>query len=255
MIPKSSLFGKNPSPDRRFVTHKVFATQFKDSLAKMRQDHTNTATATMEWQREYGNFAEAVSRYVEMEKTSQSPMVKPLEQVAGAFEEMVKAAPEQMMREVTAVADPLKEHVLYAESMKELLERQDYTQGKYESCRKETAGKQKSMEQLEKPEGISGFFRSLSTPNKAAEQAKMQQLTKELEACKLAEEEQEQATVTFNKTALGELEEFGVIKSADIKSILIQYAKLQQEYCRKNLATWSRIKDACSDERETLPAE
>ena len=79
---------------------------------------------------------------------------------------------------------------------------------------KSTASKQKQIEQLEKPEGFSGFFRSLSTPNKEAEAAKMVQLTAELEACKISELDQEQATINFNETALTEFADFGAIRTA-----------------------------------------
>ena len=104
-------------------------------------------------------------------------------------------------------------------------------------------------EQLEKPEGISGFFRSLSTPNKEAEAAKMVQLTAELEKCKIEELDQEQATINFNETALQEFTDFEATRSADMKAILVQYAKMQQEFYKKQLAVWTKVQATCSDPR------
>ena len=52
--------------------------------------------------------------------------------MATGFAELVAGAPEHQKQQETSVADPMKEHMLYADSMKELLDRQDQTQSKYE---------------------------------------------------------------------------------------------------------------------------
>lgn len=254
MIPKGNMFSKTPSPDRRFVNHKHFATQFKDTMHKLLLDQVNQSTSTTLWQQEYGNFADAAGQYAELEKTAGSALAPPLEEVAAAFAELAETAPEQQKQQETSVADPLKEHLLYADSMKELLDRQDQTQSKYEAKQKLTAAKQKQIEQLEKPEGISGFFRSLSTPNKEAEAAKLVQLTAELEACKIAELDQEQSTINFNETSLQELADFAETRTSDMKKLLVQYAKLQKDFYQKQLATWTRIQETCSDPRGTAAA-
>ena len=50
MVPKGNMFSKTPTPDRRFVNHKHFASQFKDTMQKLLADQNNQASSTIQWQ-------------------------------------------------------------------------------------------------------------------------------------------------------------------------------------------------------------
>ena len=159
---------------------------------------------------------------------------------------------ESIKKEETLVADPLKEFVFYADSVKELIETQEYVQCKYESTLNETAAKRKEIHRLEKPEGISGFFRSLGTPDKAAEAAKKERLEGQLKQLLENDTAQEKKTMEFNDEALDALKQFDKVKAVDMRENFQAYGTIQLASHKKKLASWKAIKDACQKVRRNL---
>merc|ERR1711935_412415 len=130
-------------------------------------------------QRTNNSFAIAFSRYGEVEHSNAFGEL--FVELSEHFDALADVSSETIKKEESHVADPLKEFVFYADSLKELLETQVYTQCKYDTALNDTAKKRAEIQQLEKPTGVSGFFRSLGTPDKDAEAKKKATLEADLE--------------------------------------------------------------------------
>eukprot|EP00040_Diaphanoeca_grandis_P020777 m.110480 g.110480 ORF g.110480 m.110480 type:complete len:121 (-) comp28045_c0_seq2:80-442(-) len=62
----------------------------------------------------------------------------------------------------------------------------------------------------------------------------------------------ERETAVVLQAVTEELDRFNTNQVKGIKSVLLEYGRIQQQYCRKNLAYWTEMKLACDDVDTTM---
>jgi len=249
----SKLMSTPKRPHRRFLDYKHYGSEMKSNMTTILNTHNRFAMADHAAQRTNNSFAIAFKSYSEVEQSNTFGDL--YAELSEHFDTLADVSSETIKKEEKLVADPLKEFVFYADSLKELLETQEYTQCKYETALNDTAKKRAEIQQLEKPTGVSGFFRSLGTPDKEADAKKKAKLEADLVSLLDADRAKEQATTDFNDEALAELEEFDRVKAIDMRSYFQEYGTIQLATHQQKLDSWEKIKAACTKVRQQMAQE
>lgn len=236
------ISGKPQHPNKTFLDEKSYNAALRDDIAAILNIHIRLATAIHLLHGELNDFGDGLSNLVELGSGRTVPL---FDMIGQQFDSMTGTGPELLKREEICFADRLKEYALFADAAKDLLENQERVQIKYERAQAACEGKRKSIANWKNPEGFSGFFKGLASKDTqsqsiAKEEAELDNLLKNEVAAELERS-------GYNQLVTEELERFRDDRTKGIKAVLLEYARIQQQYCRKNLAYWTDVKAACDD--------
>lgn len=240
--------GSPKEPNKIFRDEKSYNSNLRDDIANILAIHIRVATNIHILHSDLNDYGEGLSNLVELGSGRTVPM---LDDMAQQFDSMTGTGPELLKREEICFADRLKEYARFADAATELLENQERVQIKFEKARAAVEAKQKSIAGWKKPEGFSGFFKGLASKDTAANKIAQEEAELEVLIDDAATAETERDV--FDQLVSAELERYKESRNRGLKAILLEYAKIQRQYCQKNLAYWIDVKGACDDEADEVP--
>ena len=238
------LLVSTAKPDRRFAEVKAYSTALQDGLSSVLSAHAEIGARTDALLSTYNAFGEGLTQL------AQHPACEgqgaELNAVAEAFDSMADEGTRLIKREDLGFADPVKEYVFFADSLRRLCDNQERLQSEFESTAAAAEAKGKEAVRTQKQEGIGGFFSSLTSGgNQEAIQRKVTELRAQEEALRTKRAAAEAACVDFNDAALANVAKFHSSKESDLKGYVVDYAKIRREWCAKQLEQYRAIVEAC----------
>ena len=201
----TKMMAKAQNPDRTFVEYQHYSTGLRTNLTSVLNAHAKITALNHSLQKQYYELAACAHSYAQLE--DQTPLGAVLDSVSESYDELsppdggeaVGTVPKSVRTEELTVVAPLNEYLLYGASLQELLSHQEQQHWMLEGCQKDSKDKAREIEKQKKPEGISGFFRSLSKKSPAEEAAILSRLEQELIQREEIEGRMEAHTRSFNE--------------------------------------------------------
>ncbi|XP_032219689.2 sorting nexin-7-like [Nematostella vectensis] len=173
---------------------------------------------------------------------SETKLASPLNAMADALETNVAALKKLLKAQDPMFMEPLREYVLYTDSIRNAMKSRDTVQMEYEVTLEELARKRTEKEELDKPGGGGGGrFGFFSKDNEQTRQDKKEKLeTSIVELGKLAETGNDKMECA-NVDLKADLERWHKHKREDFRDLFMDYADRHTAYYQECLTAWQSV--------------
>lgn len=231
-------------PEKEFSDVKAYAVALQDHLSSIMTTHARLAGKTQQLFAQYDEYGLLMSEWSNIE----NKMHETLANVGIAIDKLNSQAEKKLKFEDEKIGEPLKEYVLFCDSLRDVALKQEHLQFDVEKAHSAVASKETSLAAVRDPsqeKGISGLFSRFKTTTEDEKRAKEAKLSDELQQLKEDRDKADRENEEFKRSAREEMRRFHHQRRIDLTRILIKYARLQEDFCEKNYKIWSAIKDLC----------
>lgn len=243
---------KLKSQDNRFLDVKNYADNLAQNLTSLVKIHDRMAKRLSDIHEEYGFAAPIFTDWSAIEKD-----IGDVLQSTGHFmDNLAVSINDKLSVEEDQFANTFREYILFADSLRLVVKRQEQKQYDLEKAEDNLTSKVQALEQLQGNDGSSegaaaaGKFslRKFSTKlfgpdTPEVREEKIRTLEQQIEEGKRAVEAAEQDLKAFSEQALKDISAFHKTKVRDFKRTLVQYAKTQIIFYKKGLQSWENMRN------------
>ncbi|XP_063230103.1 sorting nexin-4-like isoform X2 [Bacillus rossius redtenbacheri] len=225
-------------PDRRFEAIKNYGNELQSNLGSFLRVRARAVERVYTVHKLHTNYGRVFSEWSAREKEMGDGLQK-----AGHYLDSLAAGVDAPLEEEELVADQLKEYLFFAGALQAVCRRQEALQLALERAELQVLSRTAEKDGVQRGRAglMSRLFGVVDSEEVLEQKVSLldQRIQEGRSSISCAREELSE----FSALALTDVERFQKQKVLDIRETLASYVSLQIKMCRKNLQTWTHVRD------------
>ncbi|KAL5510784.1 hypothetical protein EMCRGX_G006385 [Ephydatia muelleri] len=240
---------KNKADESILQDMKRFSSELEETFKSLVEIRSKMIETLNSIYKVHGNYGRVYSEWAGIENT----LATPLQIASGVMDSYSESIENYMDEECLRYFLPLREYIAYCESLRAVVHNHAVLQHTWDKAEQNRNARSEAKEAIER-EGQAGggatpsskfSMKALSTRLKGGDTSHEGRLAKAVQDLHDAEEAvgvARRELEAFTEKARVDYERFCVQRTADFRSLLVNYVQLQMHVHRKGITTWEKMK-------------